>query len=72
MAFIAQLPPALQEDAFTREQALLAESKRGEHELAIAGLKQLIELQGETPERLGLIGGSGRGGAMPTCARWGT
>lgn len=57
LAFIAQLPPALQEDAFSREQALLAESKRGEHELAIAGLKQLIELQGETPERLGLIGG---------------
>jgi hypothetical protein len=57
LAFIDRLPPALRDDPFTREQALLAQSKRGEHELAIAGLQELIAIRGETPERLGLIGG---------------
>lgn len=57
LSFIEQLPAAIQDDPFTREQALLARSKQGEHELAIAGLQELMALQGETPERLGLIGG---------------
>jgi tetratricopeptide (TPR) repeat protein len=57
LSFIERLPPTLKDDPFTREQALLAQSKRGEHELAIAGLQELIGLCGETPERLGLIGG---------------
>jgi tetratricopeptide (TPR) repeat protein len=56
-AFIDRLPPALRDHPFTREQALLAQSKLGEHEQAIAGLKELIRIQGETPERLGQIGG---------------
>lgn len=57
LAFIDQLPPAIQDDPFSREQRLLAQSKRGEHDLAIAGLKELARLHGETPERLGMIGG---------------
>ena len=57
LAFIAKLSPELQRDPFIQEQALLAQSKQGEHEQAIAGLTELIKLQGESAERLGLIGG---------------
>jgi tetratricopeptide (TPR) repeat protein len=57
LAFIAKLSPELQHDPFIQEQALLAQSKQGEHEQAIAGLTELIKLQGESAERLGLIGG---------------
>jgi tetratricopeptide (TPR) repeat protein len=57
LAFLDRLPPALRDDPFSREQALLAKAKLGEHELAIAGLQELMGIEGETPERLGLIGG---------------
>jgi hypothetical protein len=57
LAFIQRLSPELQRDPFIQEQALLAQSKQGEHEQAIAGLTELIKLQGESAERLGLIAG---------------
>lgn len=57
LAFVTKLPSALQEHGFTREQTLLAKSKLGDHQAAIAGLEELIRLQGESPERRGLIGG---------------
>lgn len=55
--YIDTLPPALQQNPFTREQRLLAQSELGDQEHAIAGLEELIRLQGETAERHGLIGG---------------
>ena len=57
LAFIEQLPASVKDNPFSREQALLAQAKAGDHASAIAGLEQLIKLQGETPERLGMIGG---------------
>jgi hypothetical protein len=57
LAFIEQLPQSVKEHPFSREQALLAQAKAGDHASAIAGLEELMKLQGETPERLGLIGG---------------
>jgi len=55
--FVDSLPPALKEHAFIKEQVLLAKSELGDPELAIEELKELIRLQGPTPERHGLIGG---------------
>ena len=55
--YVNTLPKALQDRPFTREQLLLAKSETGDHELAIEGLKELIKLQGESPERHGLLGG---------------
>ena len=55
--YVKTLPQPLQDRPFTKEQLLLAKSEIGDHELAIEGLKELIKLQGETPERYGLIGG---------------
>lgn len=55
--YIGALPPPLQQRPFTKEQLLLAQSKLGNDLLAIGGLKELIQLQGESPERHGLIGG---------------
>lgn len=55
--YVNTLPQALQQRPFTKEQLLLAKSKMGDHEIAIAGLKELMKLQGENPERHGLIGG---------------
>ena len=55
--YIDDLPPKLQGRAFIREQRLLAQSKLGEHAVAIAGLEELIATQGATPEREGLLGG---------------
>lgn len=58
VALSKRLPGPLQQHAFIREQTLLAQSKLGEHVKAIAGLQELIKLEGDTPERRGLIGGS--------------
>jgi tetratricopeptide (TPR) repeat protein len=55
--YIDCLPPAIHDDDFVREQRLLAQSKLGDHARAIAGLKELIQLKGQSPERLGLLGG---------------
>jgi hypothetical protein len=55
--YIEQLPPKLHGKAFVQEQLLLARSKLGDHAAAIAGLEGLIDAQGATPEREGLLGG---------------
>ncbi len=57
VAYIGSLPNAIQNRPFIKEQVLLAQSELGDHRAAIEGLKKLIELQGESPERRGLIGG---------------
>jgi hypothetical protein len=54
---VENLPEAIREHDFTREQTLLAQSQLGNHHLAIAGLLELNDRRGETPERCGLIGG---------------
>lgn len=55
--YVDKLPDAFKQQPFTREQLLLAKSEIGDHPLAIEGLKELIKLCGENPERHGLIGG---------------
>ena len=57
ITFSRKLPQKLQKKPFVHEQILLAQSKLGEHLGAIAALEELIKLEGETPERRGLIGG---------------
>ena len=57
LTFVKKLPSVLQKHGFIREQTLLARSKIGDHQSAIADLEELIRLQGESPERRGLIGG---------------
>jgi hypothetical protein len=57
LAFLEQLPSDLQMEGFTREQRLLAQAKLGDDATAIAGLKELMRWQGESAERMGLIGG---------------
>ncbi len=57
LSFVTKLPGALQKHGFTKEQTLLAKSKLGDHQSAIAGLEELMRLQGESPERRGLVGG---------------
>jgi len=57
IGFIGRLPKNFRNHSFTIEQKLLALSKMGDHVIAIAELEELVRLQGETPERLGLIGG---------------
>jgi hypothetical protein len=57
MSYVDKLPTALQNRPFIREQIYLAQSNLGDHQQAIAGLNSLIQLQGESPERRGLIGG---------------
>lgn len=57
LAFIETLPEALQQRGFVREQRALAQSKIGDAAQAIAALERLIKEEGETPERLGLLGG---------------
>lgn len=57
LAFEKTLPDRLQRNSTVREQVLLAQAKLKDHELAIAGLEELIRLQGDSSERRGLIGG---------------
>jgi tetratricopeptide (TPR) repeat protein len=57
IAFSKKLPEQLQKHAFIREQTLLARSMLGEHIEAITALEELIKLEGDTPERRGLVGG---------------
>jgi hypothetical protein len=54
---IETLPPPLRDDAYLSEQALLAQAKLGDPLTAITRLEQLIQRQGSTPEREGLLGG---------------
>jgi len=57
LQFIESLPIDVKELPLIREQRALAESKTGDHERAIAALRELILLAGDTSERRGLIGG---------------
>lgn len=57
VAYTRKLPGRIQSHASIKEQMLLAQSSLGDHVTAIAGLQELIRLEGETPERRGLIGG---------------
>jgi hypothetical protein len=56
--YAENLPEGLQANPFIKEQVLLARSKTGQHREAIEGIKKLIEMHGDSPERRGLIGGS--------------
>ncbi len=51
------LPVSLKSLPFITEQVLLAKSKLGYHEEAIEGVKALINTDGDSVERWGLIGG---------------
>ena len=55
--FIASLPESTRQLPLVREQHLLAVAKLGDARAAIAQLETLVSELGETPERLGLIGG---------------
>lgn len=56
-AYIEALPQSLREIPWMREQHALALSKQGDHQKAIAAIKSLIALAGDTSERQGLLGG---------------
>ncbi|MDD9945091.1 MAG: hypothetical protein OXU20_28880 [Myxococcales bacterium] len=56
--FVESLPDNVRRTETVEEQYLLAQSNLGEHEQAIAGLRELNTVAGETTERLGLVGGS--------------
>jgi tetratricopeptide (TPR) repeat protein len=57
VAYTRKLPEKIQKHPFIKEQMLLAQSSLGDHTKAIAGLQELIKIEGDTPERRGLIGG---------------
>ena len=57
LEYVDTLPPAFQKRPFIKEQIFLAQSNLGDHQKAIEGLKSLIQLQGDSAERRGLIGG---------------
>ncbi len=54
---IDRFPDNLRKEHYVREQAALAKAYAGKPMIAIAEIEQLIDEQGKTPERLGLIGG---------------
>jgi hypothetical protein len=56
-AFVDTLPPGTRKLPFVREQDLLALAKLGDPLAAITQYEKLIEEQGDTAERRGLIGG---------------
>ena len=55
--YIESLDSTLRADAWVEEQRLLALSDSGDVEQAIGALEQLIDKQGKTAERCGLLGG---------------
>ena len=55
--YLDALPRSIRETEFVQEQRCLAQSKSGNHTLAIGALEQLIVRWGDTSERQGLIGG---------------
>ena len=55
--FAGSLPKGVAKIPVIEEQRLLALANTGQPEEAIARLEELIKLHGESPERLGLIGG---------------
>ena len=56
-AYIDGLPQSIRDLDVVQEQRSLAQSKSGDHEIAIAALEQLIARRGDSSERRGLIGG---------------
>jgi hypothetical protein len=57
LAYIDRLPESMARLPFVREQRALAQSKSGDHRVAVAALEQLVATAGATSERMGLIGG---------------
>ncbi|MGI9594776.1 MAG: tetratricopeptide repeat-containing protein [Acidimicrobiales bacterium] len=57
VAYVEQLPPALQGDSDIQEQLFLALAKAGDPHRAVARLETMIDQLGQTPERCGLLGG---------------
>ncbi|HYI13526.1 MAG TPA: TRAFs-binding domain-containing protein [Thermoanaerobaculia bacterium] len=57
LEYIARLPKELRDTPFVQEQYALAVSKTGNDQEAIAALRSLIDLRGESSERRGLLGG---------------
>jgi tetratricopeptide (TPR) repeat protein len=57
LQFIDSLPADLQRQSLVKEQRALAQSKSGDHHAAIGALRSLIDLDGDTSERRGLLGG---------------
>jgi tetratricopeptide (TPR) repeat protein len=57
ITYIDALPGTIQELPLLKEQRALALSKSGDHQEAIIALNTLMQLNGRTSERLGLIGG---------------
>lgn len=62
LEFIDSLPKATRKMPAVQEQRSLAVAEVGDPQKAIAALEKLIEHQGDTPEREGLIGGVGTNG----------
>ena len=56
-AYIDSLPRGLRDLNVLQEQRCLAQSKSGDHEIAIGALQALIGLRGDSSERQGLLGG---------------
>ncbi len=57
LSYVKTLSSDLQKRPFVKEQVLLAQSKQGDHETAIAGTEMLMKQFGESAERWGLLGG---------------
>ena len=57
LAYMDACPPSLRDLPIVREQRCLAVSKSGNHLDAIGALEELIDLQGDSSERQGLLGG---------------
>lgn len=57
MQYVESLPAAMRDIDMVQEQRCLAQSKSGNHELAIAGLEEMIKRTGDSSERRGLMGG---------------
>ncbi len=55
--YIDALPEPMRRLDLLQEQRGLAQSKTGDHRLAIAALEELVERSGDSSERQGLIGG---------------
>jgi len=55
--YIDALPEPMRSLDLLQEQRCLAQSKTGDHRLAIAALAELVERSGDSSERQGLIGG---------------
>jgi tetratricopeptide (TPR) repeat protein len=55
--YVDALPDSIRDLDFVQEQRCLAQSKAGDHMLAIGALEELIRRRGDSSERQGLIGG---------------